>query len=215
MFRTPAALALAALVLTASACTSSTAPGDGGAPAADGGAATSSASPTTGGATAGVGGTTAEPSAAVTPLEIDTALEALTAEHGEYAAYATYKAIIDEFGAVQPYTNILGSEQKHIDFLVGYLEGAGVEIPENEWLGAIPAPADLMAAAQAGIDAEIDNVAMYDDLLTRPIADPALVDLLERLRGMSEDRHLPAFEAALENGGVGTAGGMGHGGGNG
>ena len=55
----------------------------------------------------------------------------------------------------------------------------------------------------------------HDELLAREIADPALVDLLERLRGMSEDRHLPAFEAALANGGVGTAGGMGHGGGNG
>ena len=51
--------------------------------------------------------------------------------------------------------------------------------------------------------------------VAREIADPALEDLLERLRGMSEDRHLPAFEAALENGGVGTEGGMGHGGGNG
>jgi hypothetical protein len=201
-------LVLAAVaVLAASACTSSI--DDGGAHAPTTGAASSSeASDETGGETTAAA---VEPG----PAEIDIALEALTAEHGEYAAYATYKAIIDEFGAVQPYTNILGSEQKHIDFLVGYLEGAGVEIPENPWLGAIPAPADLMAAAQAGIDAEIDNVAMYDELLARDIADPALVDLLQRLRGMSEDRHLPAFEAALENGGVGTAGGMGHGGGNG
>lgn len=201
----------AVVVLAVSACTSSV--DDGGAPAATSGAATSSETP------GGTGGATgAETSASAVepgPAEIDIALEALTAEHGEYAAYATYKAIIDEFGAVQPYTNILGSEQKHIDFLVGYLDGAGVAIPENPWLGEIEAPADLMGAAQAGIDAEIDNVAMYDELLGREIADPALVDLLERLRGMSENRHLPAFEAALENGGVGTEGGMGHGGGNG
>ena len=205
----------AVVVLAVSACTSSV--DDGGAPAATSGAATSSETPgETAGATETAGGEES-PAGAVAPgqAEIDIALEALTAEHGEYAAYATYKAIIDEFGAVQPYTNILGSEQKHIDFLVGYLDGAGVAIPENPWLGEIQAPADLMGAAQAGSDAEIDNVAMYDELLGREIADPALVDLLERLRGMSEDRHLPAFEAALENGGVGTEGGMGHGGGNG
>lgn len=204
----------AVVVLAVSACTSSV--DDGGAPAATSGAATSSETPGgAGGATETAGGEES-PAGEVAPgqAEIDIALEALTAEHGEYAAYATYKAIIDEFGAVQPYTNILGSEQKHIDFLVGYLDGAGVAIPENPWLGEIEAPADLMGAAQAGIDAEID-VAMYDELLGREIADPALVDLLERLRGMSEDRHLPAFEAALENGGVGTEGGMGHGGGNG
>ncbi|NLI19091.1 MAG: hypothetical protein GX427_09840 [Actinomycetales bacterium] len=205
---TRSGLAVAAgIVLAVSACTSSI--DDGAAPAATSGAAASSETPgETGGETTGAA---VEPG----PAEIDIALEALTSEHGEYAAYATYKAIIDEFGAVQPYTNILGSEQKHIDFLVGYLDGAGAEIPENPWLGEVAAPADLMAAAQAGIDAEIANVAMYDELLAREIADPALVDLLERLRGMSEDRHLPAFEAALANGGVGTAGGMGHGGGNG
>ena len=49
------------------------------------------------------------------PAEVQEAvLEALLGPEGEYAAYATYAAIIDEYGALNPFASIMGSEANHI-----------------------------------------------------------------------------------------------------
>jgi hypothetical protein len=132
------------------------------------------------------------------------AWEALMGPDGEYAAAASYQAVIDVYGPVEPYTSIKEAEERHIDALVRQLDRYGVTVPANPYLGVIPAPADLPAAAQAWAEGEVLNVEMYDQLLTQT-SDQQLTKVLTNLRRASAESHLPTFELAAANGGTLTA----------
>lgn len=149
----------------------------------------------------------AAPEAAALPAGIDpdsdTALvwEALMSPVGEYAAAASYLAVLDRFGTVEPYATILEGELRHIDALVRQLDRLGIDVPDNPYLGDVVAPNDLQTAAEAWAVGEIDNVAMYDELLARA-DDARLVTVLGNLRRASLESHLPLFEAAAAAGGT-------------
>jgi len=124
-------------------------------------------------------------------------LEALVGPEGEYAAYATYAAILEEYGNVNPFANIIASEAKHIDALKQILERYEIPYPtENPYLGAIEAPDSLAEAAQAGVDAEIANVALYEEQLAAVADYAAIVDVFVNLQAASQNQHLPAFQRA-------------------
>jgi hypothetical protein len=145
----------------------------------------------------GGGGTTTLNAAATTAL-----LTALAGPDGEYAARATYAAILAKFGAgVQPYANIYQAEVKHIAALQQQCVKYGVPIPPDTYLGNVTAPETLLEAAQEGVTAETLNVAMYDQALITVQNYPSLVQVFSNLRAASLYNHLPAFEAAVENGG--------------
>lgn len=129
------------------------------------------------------------------------AWEALMGPDGEYAAAASYQAVIDEFGPVEPYSTIKGAEERHISALIRQLQRYGVEVPDNPYLGQLEAPADLETAAAEWAVGEIANVEMYDGLIELA-DDPQLIRVLENLRRASLESHLPAFEAAAANGGT-------------
>ncbi len=139
--------------------------------------------------------------AAVSMADEEVVLAALMGPEGEYAAAASYLAVLDEYGQVEPYATIFEAELRHADALIRQLERLGVEVPENPYLGEIAAPADLETAAEAWAEGEVANVELYDYLLTMT-DDAQLTKVLENLRAASLDSHLPAFEAAAENGGT-------------
>lgn len=149
----------------------------------------------------------AEPDVAGLPASIDpdsdAALvwQALMSPAGEYAAAASYLAVLDRFGTVEPYATILEGELRHIDALARQLERFGVDVPDNPYLGLVVAPDNLLAAAQAWAVGEIENVQLYDDLLART-DDSRIVRVLSNLRRASLESHLPLFEAAAANGGT-------------
>jgi len=128
-------------------------------------------------------------------------LLALMGPDGEYAALASYQAVLNEYGQVEPYATILAAESRHADALIRQLERLGTEVPENPYLGQIEAPADLQSAAEAWAEGEILNVELYDYLLTQT-SDSQILKVLNNLRSASLDSHLPAFQAAAENGGT-------------
>jgi len=133
------------------------------------------------------------------PNEVEAAvLEALVGAEGEYVAYATYDAILEEYGNVNPYANIMAAEAKHIDALKDILDRYHVAYPdENPYLGVIEAPASLAEAEQAGVDAEIANVLLYEEQLEAVADYPDIVDVFLNLQSASQEQHLPAFERAL------------------
>jgi hypothetical protein len=120
---------------------------------------------------------------------------------GEYAAFATYQAVIEEYGQVEPYASILQAESRHVDALIRQLERLGVDVPENPYLGTIPTPTNLQDAAEAEAQAEVLNVELYDYLITQT-DNPQILKVLGNLRRASLESHLPAFLAAAENGGT-------------
>lgn len=134
-------------------------------------------------------------------------IEALAGPEGEYAARATYEAILAKFGAVAPYANILQAEERHIAALQRQLSRYGVPIPDDVHRGQVQAPASLKDAAAAGVAAEEQNVAMFDALLVRVAAYPDLSRVFAQLQRVSREHHLPAFQAAVA--GTGTCPGAG------
>lgn len=135
------------------------------------------------------------------PVAKSALIEALAGEDGEYAARATYVAIIDKFGPVQPYANILLAEEQHIAALKQQCVKYGVPIPADPYLGNVAAPETLLEAAEMGVEAEELNIVMYDELLKVVMKYPSLVNVFSNLRAASLYNHLPAFEAAVANGG--------------
>ncbi len=136
--------------------------------------------------------------------ETSTALyEALVGSDGEYAAYAMYGAVIDKYGAVEPYVSIQKAEGKHIDALKRQMDKYGISYPPvNPYLGNVDAPESLEQAAAAWAEGEIANVAMYDDLLLASKDCDSVSRVFANLRRASESMHLPAFELAAQSGGT-------------
>jgi len=143
-------------------------------------------------------------STATLPIEVQEALlETLIGPEGEYAAYASYAAVIEKYGDVEPYLHIMEAEGRHITALQRQLDKYGVAYPaENPYLGQIEAPESLLEAAQAWAEGEIANVEMYEQLLSVVEEYPDITRVFMNLQRASQEAHLPAFESAAENGGT-------------
>jgi len=118
----------------------------------------------------------------------------------EYLARAEYEVIMNTFGAMRPFSNIMKAEENHIAWLVEAYAAAKLQLPEDEAPGLVLAPATLKEAFQAGVQAEIDNIAMYDSFLASSLLgkpeNAALKALFIRLRDASKN-HLSAFQNQL------------------
>ncbi len=112
----------------------------------------------------------------------------------EYGAYNLYNAVIDQFGNVDPFVRIARSEQMHYTVLIRQAEKYGITVPENPGLTSPVTFASLAEACQAGVDAEIADAALYDELMA-VTTHTDLLRVYERLQNASLDNHLPAFES--------------------
>lgn len=128
----------------------------------------------------------------------------------EYKARATYRAVIDAFGPVRPFVNIVEAEERHARALIALLRRHGAAVPDDPWPARVPAPASIDAACRAGVEAEIENEAMYARLLAQ-IDAPDAARIMRRLQAASRDNHLPAFRRCLarEHDGKGPQDGKG------
>jgi hypothetical protein len=131
----------------------------------------------------------------VAPGTLDEAEEGALVEalNDEYKALVTYQTVVDEFGAVQPFASIIRAEQQHIAALERLFVRYGVEIPTNDWYGRVPEFDSVTEACQAGVEAEIDNAALYDHLFAA-VDEPDIIQVFTRLQDASQYNHLPAFE---------------------
>jgi rubrerythrin len=114
----------------------------------------------------------------------------------EYKASATYSKVIEVFGQVRPFINIIESEDRHISALLSLYRKFGLTPPEDKWDGKIEAPATLADACRAAVEGGIENAAMYERLLAT-IDDTDVREVLERLQAASRDNHLPAFRRCV------------------
>ncbi|PRQ02858.1 hypothetical protein ENSA5_20350 [Enhygromyxa salina] len=126
----------------------------------------------------------------------------------EYKARATYRAVLDRFGEVRPFVNIIEAEGRHIEALLRVYSRHGLEPPADRWADHVEAPATLEAACREGVEAERENDALYARLIEK-VDEPRIRELMSRLREASRERHLPAFERCLARGGRGQGGGHG------
>jgi hypothetical protein len=112
----------------------------------------------------------------------------------EYHALAVYEAVIDQFGAVRPFTNIVRAEQKHIDAWAAMFERYDIPVPAAPTTMAAPEFESVAAACALGAAAEVANFDLYDEMGEVFAGYPDLQQVATVLRDASEYNHLPAFE---------------------
>jgi len=126
----------------------------------------------------------------------DMILEAL---NDEYKARAFYRLVIKTFGPVQPFANIVDAEDTHARALERLCERYGIPLPADEWDRTLQPPASVLEACRAGVEGEIENIAMYDRFL-KATESPDIHALFQRLQARSRDAHLPAFQRCVARG---------------
>lgn len=118
----------------------------------------------------------------------------------EYLARAEYKLIIENFPITRPFTNIIESENTHIQLLSDVYNNHGIAIPKDNAGNHVKLPDSLHDAFAVGVQAEIDNIAMYDSFLKNPLIEkPENADVKStfiKLMKASEN-HLSAFKKGL------------------
>ena len=113
----------------------------------------------------------------------------------EYLARAEYELIMSHYGEMRPFSNIIRSEEQHIAWLVEIFDEYGLDIPTDTAADHVVLPKDLKAAFATGVQAEIDNIAMYAGFLEEELPED-VADLFEELKRASEN-HLRAFQNNL------------------
>ena len=114
------------------------------------------------------------------------------AVYDEFKAYETYSKIIEKFGLVQPFVNIKEAEAVHYSALVKLMEKYQIQIPINDWYLKIEIPNTLIECCEMGVAGEINNIAMYNNLL-QYTQEEDIKDVLFRLQAASFNNHLPTF----------------------
>ncbi|RPH81867.1 MAG: DUF2202 domain-containing protein [Nitrospiraceae bacterium] len=142
---------------------------------------------------------------------IDEKTEAMILEalNDEYKARAFYRLVIKTFGPVRPFINIVKAEDTHARALERLCGRYGIPLPADEWQTKLQPPPSVLEACRAGVEGEIENIAMYDRFL-RETDIPGVRALFERLKARSREAHLPAFERCVARGGE-AGGGSGPG----
>ncbi len=113
----------------------------------------------------------------------------------EYLARAEYELIIEEYGSIRPFTNIMAAEQRHIEWVTELFDDYGYRLPKDTAHMYVVLPKDLKSSFETGVQAEIDNIAMYESFLQEDLPEDVR-DLFERLQQASEN-HLRAFRNNL------------------
>jgi hypothetical protein len=146
-------------------------------------------------------------SAAVSDGQTYTVEQMLTyALQDEYMAQAEYEALMQAFGANNPYANIIQAELTHEQLLLPLFETYGVAVPENTAAQNVAIPATLQEAYEIGVQAELSNIAMYQAFLAQGDVPEDVRLVFEELIAGSQS-HLDAFTRNAEKTGLGLGNG--------
>lgn len=112
----------------------------------------------------------------------------------EFGSQAFYESVVNTFGNVTPFSAIARSEAQHAAALVNLANKYGVAMPEFPAGDGLPTFATIAEACQAGVEAEIADAALYDELMA-VTTHSDLLRVYANLQSASLNNHLPAFEA--------------------
>lgn len=132
-------------------------------------------------------------SAQITAAALGTMLTATLQD--EYHAQTVYQGVLNDFGSIRPFVNIVSAEARHAQSISQLLTARGLDVPPSAWTVAnVPHFTTVPAACAAAATAEVENVALYDRYLALDL--PADVrTVFTNNRAASATAHLPAFNA--------------------
>lgn len=110
----------------------------------------------------------------------------------EYLAQAEYLAILETYGSIRIFENIVLAEQAHIDLLVTLFEAYGFVVPENTAASQVVIPESITSAFATAVEAETVTIAMYEAFLANPDLSEDVKEAFTYLLNASIN-HLNAF----------------------
>jgi hypothetical protein len=146
---------------------------------------------------AATGGAVADYGAAGAAADKDLTVEKMLvyAIQDEYLARGEYEYVLNKFGDQRPFNNIVMAEEQHIADLKILFTNYKLAVPADASKDHIIPPAGVDEALKIGVQAEIDNIAMYKSFLNRDLPDD-VKSTFNLLRSGSES-HLEAFQNNL------------------
>lgn len=114
----------------------------------------------------------------------------------ERLAMAEYEAIIEEFDVTRPFSNIVRAEKRHEEAVIGLYESRGLIVPEFDGSEFVVIPDSLEEIYTIGVEAEINNIAMYESFLAQDLDEDVELVFTALMEGSKN--HLAAFERAAE-----------------
>lgn len=144
--------------------------------------------------------TTNSPTAPIGGLDEKTKKALLSALEDERRAQATYRAVLNKFANARPFINVVEAEKVHESLLLPLFAKYGVPVPVNEFDPVkVTVPDSLAEACKVAVNAENENIALYDGFFTF-VKEPDVKEVFLRLQSASRDNHLPAFTRCSEGG---------------
>ena len=70
--------------------------------------------------------------------------------YDEYHAYENYRVIVEKFGNIPPFINVLQAEINHYEQLSHLLNKYQVSAPLNDWVIKVETPNSILEAAEIG-----------------------------------------------------------------
>lgn len=110
----------------------------------------------------------------------------------EYLAKATYEKIIETYGDIKPFSKIVLAEQTHINLLLPLFETYAIELPAVPTADEITLPESISSALATGVEAEKENILLYETFLSQTNLPDDVRAVFESLQSASE-KHLEAF----------------------
>lgn len=114
----------------------------------------------------------------------------------EYLAKAEYEAVIETYGKIRPFTNIVLSEEQHVSLLKPLFEKYDIKLPEDNSSKYIFVPDNLTDTFKLEVKTEVNNIAMYEKFLDQKDLPEDIKLVFEALKNASEN-HLKAFERGV------------------
>jgi hypothetical protein len=109
----------------------------------------------------------------------------------EYLAHKEYEIILDAYGNINPFANIINAEVTHIEELLPLFEAYDIAVPVDNAANLVALPSTLQEAYETGVQAEVNNIGMYERFLQEDLPQDVR-DVFEDLMAASEN-HLQAF----------------------
>lgn len=120
-----------------------------------------------------------------------------SALRSKFKTCALYRMVLQAFGPVQPFKDLVKIEAKYRLVLAGLARRYEHPTPTDEWEGQVAIPVSFVEACEEAIQLERENDRLYTSLLEQT-NDAALRRILMRMQNVSQVSHQPSFKDYLE-----------------